>query len=178
MTADLLRGFHGTDTAGAASVIQCGFRTSDNPYDWCGTGVYLFERLAPAVRWARQHHGEHACIVRCTFDSQGLLDLSHRRGYAHLSAAYQDLAESFAERALDPIMERLEGHRLDKVVVDHAIDMLEAGGRSVTAVRATIPLVRPAYPGSRIVCDVETFLVIRDLRSIASVEILGSEGGE
>jgi hypothetical protein len=48
-------GYHGTSQTKALSILDRGFRASDNDYDWLGTGIYFFQD-APlrAKQWATE----------------------------------------------------------------------------------------------------------------------------
>ena len=57
-------GFHGTTRKSANDILQNGFQTSKNPYDWLGDGVYFFQDgLERAWEWAIEHHGEEAAVL-------------------------------------------------------------------------------------------------------------------
>src|SRR5438132_13919141 len=71
-----IRGYHGTSTEGAASILREGFRVSRNPYDWLGDGVYFWQD-APrrAWEWAAERYGERAAVVGALIRPDGCMDL-------------------------------------------------------------------------------------------------------
>jgi hypothetical protein len=57
-------GYHGTSRTKAMSILNNGFRVSDNDYDWLGTGIYFFQDApARAGAWAKEQYPEDPIAV-------------------------------------------------------------------------------------------------------------------
>lgn len=48
------KGFHGTCKSSAESIVENGFRCTDNPKHWLGRGVYFFLEYDLAVDWTKK----------------------------------------------------------------------------------------------------------------------------
>jgi hypothetical protein len=66
------------------------FRTSDNGYDWLGSGAYFWEANPDrALEWARQHRPSGPAVVGAVIDPGFCLDLITSNGTSALASAYQ-----------------------------------------------------------------------------------------
>jgi hypothetical protein len=82
-------GDRGTSQAQAASILTNGFQSSDNDYDWLGTGVYFFQD-APlrAEQWARERHPENPAVICAIIRLENCIDLLDIKWVPHLKNVY------------------------------------------------------------------------------------------
>jgi hypothetical protein len=177
--ADELRaiGYHGTSHAAAQIVLRDGFRVSRNAYDWLGDGVYFFQDAPNRAReWAAQRYGSDGVVIRSIIRLEDCLDLLDIQWNVFLEAAYTSVVEASQRTGVGLPRQTAGAHRLDRVVVNYAIDMLlEEYGMTVRAVRGVFGEGGPVFPGSAILDRAHVQIAVRDLSLIEVSELLREE---
>jgi hypothetical protein len=154
-----IEGFHGTTLVAAESIVRNGFKHSEKDYDWLGDGVYFWQdgpyrAREWALKWAVRHYGGEAAVVgaKVNLERSTLMDLIDIQWWDRLRTFYEKYLE-YCTRTGKGIpkqeADRLSGaHRLDRAVVNYAIDFCRKMGDSITAVRAAFIEGKLVYPSS------------------------------
>ncbi len=112
--ASFVLGFHGCGAATARDILSGRLhhlRTSENRYDWLGSGIYFWEASAARAReWARQKQrdpsrGRQAGkegVIGAIIDLGNCLDLLDSQHFALVRDAYRDL-QSFMAAPVRPM---------------------------------------------------------------------------
>jgi hypothetical protein len=177
--ADPLRaiGYHGTSQAVAQVILRDGFTFSRNIYDWLGDGVYFFQDAPHRAReWAQQRHGQDGVVIRSVIRLDDCLDLLDIQWNVFLEAAYTSVVEA-SQRSSVPLPRQTGGaHRLDRIVVNYAVDMLLADySMTVRSLRGVFGEGGPVFPGSAILDRAHVQIAVRDLSLIEVSEVLREE---
>ena len=155
MTAErpvgIVKGYHGTSSSAAHSILKEGFRISQNHYDWLGDGVYLFQEAPQrAWDWAFEWHGDEAAVLGAEFSTAECINLLDTGWNSFMADAYNSYL-SFLNALGDQVPEQSGGnHRLDREVINYAVGVLEDRGIKVACVRSAFAEGRPVYPNSSI----------------------------
>jgi len=163
-------GYHGTSGAKADGIIRVGFKTSENAYDWLGTGVYFFEEdLGRAQRWARDSAPDDPSVVAAAISLGNVLDLFDQEA----TAALRDLAAATEERFRQqntPLPKNRGGRRdFDCMLINLFCEVLERSGTPVPGVRGLFEEGDPIHANSSIRDLTHIQLVVRDPRAILGV---------
>ncbi len=166
-------GYHGTSVRAARSILRRGFRLSRNEYDWLGDGVYFFQDAPARARdWATVGFGSDAAVIRSVIRLEDCMDLLDIEWFEVLSAAYTSLLAA-AEEARQPLPRQTRGaHRIDRQLINYAVETLEQGGFTIRAVRAAFTEGRPLYPGSALFDRAHVQIAVRDLSIIEDSRIV------
>jgi hypothetical protein len=147
-------GYHGTSQTKAASILENGFRASDNDYDWLGTGIYFFQD-APlrAKQWATQQHPNNPAIICSSIRLENCIDLFDIGWQPLLKNVYNPFVEQYRSTnrpfpKQNP--ERSKAHRLDCAFFNFAIELISRQGQSVDSVRAAFMEGERLFPDSAI----------------------------
>ncbi len=163
----LLYGYHGTRKQSAQTILVEGFHPSRNPYDWLGDGVYFFED-APlrAWEWARERFGHEAAVVGASVrfqDEMDLLDIGWANDLAQAYSAFVNVMEEIGQ----PLPHQTSGaHRLDRAVINFAVEQLRSRGISVRMVRGVFIEGQPVFPDSALYERAHVQIAVRDTQMI------------
>jgi hypothetical protein len=159
----LVYGYHGTSQTKAADILQHGFLTRDNDYDWLGTGIYFFQD-APirAKQWATQQHPNNPAVIFALIKLENCIDLFDV-GWQPL---LKNMCNLFTERRRSmnrPLPkqnpDRSKAHRLDCAFLNFAHELMLSQGQSIAPLAPlAIDSIRAAFiEGERIFPDSAIF---------------------
>jgi hypothetical protein len=171
-------GFHGTSIERAERILAHGFEISRNDYDWLGDGAYFFQE-APvrAMEWARLRFGTEAAVVGAEIDLDGCLDLLDIRWQEVLAAAHRSFRARAERLGLSLPVQSSGAHRLDRVVINYAVDVLAEDGLKVRSVRAAFEEGPPIFSGSALRARSHVQIAVRDPLAVSRTW-LATEGGD
>ena len=166
----VLLGYHGTSTSASSRILSEGFTPSANEYDWLGDGVYFFQD-APhrAMEWAEQRFDEPS-VIRAHISLDGCMDLLDIEWFSFLNDAFDEYLARAKRLGLSLPIQTPGAHRLDRVVINYAIDLLERAGSPVRSVRAAFSEGRALFPGSAIYDRAHVQIAVRDLTVVLDAE--------
>ncbi len=142
-------GYHGTSLAAAERILAHGFEISRNDYDWLGDGAYFFQDApARAMEWARERFGTEAAVLVAEIDLDGCLDLLDVRWQEMLATAHQSFTALVERLDLSLPVQSRGAHRLDRAVINYAVDMLAEDGMLIRSVRAAFEEGPPIFSES------------------------------
>ena len=170
----VIRGYHGTSATHAAVIVRDGFLPSDNDYDCLGNGVYFFEDgLAQARAWAKRAHPSEPAVVQADVRLEDCMDLKDSLGWIPLLAqAHDEVLRVSREQGL-PLPRQTSGlHRLDRVVIELTVAILEREGIRIRAVRGVFAEGAPAFPGSFLSEGSHVQVAVRDTDLISNVNVV------
>jgi hypothetical protein len=170
----VIRGYHGTSATHAAVILRDGFRPSDNDYDCLGDGVYFFEDgAAEAVAWATRAHPSEPAVVQADVRLEDCMDLKDSVGWvALLAQAYDEMLRVSREHGFRLPRQTSNTHRLDRVLIEAAVAILEREGTRIRAVRAVFAEGAPAFPGSFLSEGFHVQVAVRDTDLISNVNVV------
>jgi hypothetical protein len=164
-----VRGFHGTTPTFAESIIHNGFKLSRNDYDWLGDGVYFFQDAPQrAMEWAAAQYGEPAAIG-ALIHLDSCMDLLDIRWFQALNEIYNSFLDQVKRAGSRLPLQTSGAHRLDRVVINYAVGVLEGQGINIRAVRAAFAEGAPAFPGSALFDRAHVQIAVRDLSLIENI---------
>jgi hypothetical protein len=158
-------------------VVDQGFSMSQNPYDWLGDGVYFFQDAPHRAReWATQRYGGDGVVIRSIIRLDDCIDLLDFQSNDLIVRAYQlfTVRMGLARRTLP--RQTAGAHRLDRAVMNYAVEMLSQDGVAVRVVRGVFAEGVPVFPGSAIMNRAHVQIAVRDASLIESAEIVTGEG--
>jgi hypothetical protein len=172
--APVIRGYHGTSATQAAVILRDGFLASDNDYDCLGNGVYFFEDgLAQARAWARRAHPSEPAVVQADVRLEDCMDLKDSLGWGPLLAqAHDEVLRLSREHGLPLPRQTSATHRLDRVVIELMVAMLEREGIRIRAARGVFAEGAPAFPGSFLSEGSHVQVAVRDTDLISNVNVV------
>ena len=173
-SALVIRGYHGTSATDAAVILRDGFIPSDNDYDCLGNGVYFFQDgLAQARAWAKRAHPGEPAVVQADVRLEDCMDLKDSLGWLPILAqAHDEVLRVSREQGL-PLPRQTGGHhRLDRVVIELTVGILERAGIRIRAVRGVFPEGAPAFPGSFLSEGSHVQVAVRDTELISNVHVV------
>jgi hypothetical protein len=170
----VIRGYHGTSATQAAVILRDGFLSSDNDYDCLGNGVYFFEDgLAQARAWARRAHPSEPAVVQADVRLENCMDLKDGLGWGPLLAqAHDELLRVSREQGLPLPRQTSATRRLDRVVVELTVAILEREGIRIRAARGVFAEGAPAFPGSFLSEGSHVQVAVRDTDLINNVNVV------
>jgi hypothetical protein len=173
-SALVIRGYHGTSVTHAAGILRDGFLPSDNEYDCLGDGVYFFEEgLAQAGAWATRAHPSEPAVVRADVRLEDCMDLKDGVGWVPLLAqAHDEVLRVSREQGLALPRQTGSAHRLDRVLIEVTVAILEREGTRIRAVRAVFAEGAPAFPGSFLSEGSHVQVAVRDADLISNVGVV------
>jgi hypothetical protein len=173
-SALVVRGCHGTSATHAAVILRDGFIRSDNDYDCLGDGVYFFEDgLAQAGAWATRAHPSEPAVVAADVRLEDCMDLKDSVGWVPLLAqAHDEVLRVSREQGLPLPRQTGNTHRLDRVVIEVTVAILEREGTRIRAVRAVFAEGAPAFPGSFLSEGFHVQVAVRDTDLISNVNVV------
>lgn len=170
---DLVVGYHGTSKANLDRILREGFYISRNSYDWLGDGVYFFERgLEHAHAWAEKRFRADAAVVEAHVDLDGCMDLADG-SWSRVMGDFYDQFLALLKKSGRPLPVQANGaNRLDRQVINFAVEKLAEGGTVVRSVRHLFMEGSPIYPGSALFDRAHVQLAVRDLTVISGVRVV------
>jgi hypothetical protein len=173
-SALVIRGYHGTSATHAAVILRDGFVPSDNEYDCLGDGVYFFEDGLPqAGAWATRAHPSEPAVVQADVRLEDCMDLKDSVGWVPLLAqAHDEVLRVSREQGLALPRQTGSAHRLDRVVIEVTVAILEREGTRIRAVRAVFAEGPPAFPGSFLSEGSHVQVAVRDIDLISNVNVV------
>ena len=170
-------GFHGTSVERAGRILAGGFQPSRNDYDWLGDGAYFFQDSpSRAWQWARDRFGAHAAVLGAEIDLTDCLDLLAVRWRRILAVAHEGYVRQLVISGTTPPRQTAGAHRLDRVVINYAADLLAEDGVMVRSVRAAFEEGPPIYDGSALRTHSHVQIAVRDMAAIHRIWLLS--GGD
>jgi hypothetical protein len=170
----VIRGYHGTSATQAAVIVRDGFLPSDNDYDCLGNGVYFFEDgLAPARAWAKRAHPNEPAVVKADIRLEDCMDLKDTLGWVPLLAqAHGEVLRVSRQQGRALPRQTSDAHRLDRVVIEFTVAILEREGMRIRAVRGAFAEGAPAFPGSFLSEGSHVQVAVRDTDVISNVKVV------
>jgi hypothetical protein len=167
-------GYHGTSATHAAVILRNGFVPSYNDYDCLGDGVYFFEDgPTQAGAWAARLHPSEPAVVQADVRLDDCMDLKDGVGWVPLLAQVHDaLLRIGREHRLALPRQSVDTHRLDRLVIEVAVAILEREGMRIRAVRAVFAEGAPAFPGSFLSEGFHVQVAVRDPDLIDNVDVV------
>ena len=147
---EFVYGFHGCRKSVANALLSGRdvMLSSDNDYDWLGSGIYFWEEApARAFLWARRKFGNDASVIGAKIRLGRCLNLMDVEAYAPLRDTYEVLKAS--GRVLP--VNTPHYHRLDCLVINTAMEYAEkVVDRPYDTVRCPFAEGHPVFPDSRL----------------------------
>lgn len=172
----VVRGYHGTSAAHAAVILRDGFLPSDNDYDCLGDGVYFFEDgLVQAGGWATRVDPCEPAVVRADVRLEDCMDLRDSVGWVPLLAqVHGEVLRVSRQHGLLLPRQTASAHRLDRLIIEVAVAILEREGIRTRAVRAVFAEGAPAFPGSFLSEGFHVQVAVRDADLISNVDVVSA----
>ena len=147
---EFVYGFHGCRKPVAEALLSGRdvMLSSDNDYDWLGSGIYFWEEApARAFLWARRKFGNDASVIGAKIRLGRCLNLMDVQAYGPLRDTYEVLKAS--GRVLP--VNTPHYHRLDCLVINTAMEYAEkVVDRPYDTVRCPFAEGHPVFPDSRL----------------------------
>jgi len=147
---EFVYGFHGCRMSVAEALLSGRdvMLSSDNDYDWLGSGIYFWEEApARAFLWAQSKFGKDASVVGAKIRLGRCLNLMDVEAYGPLRETYEVLKAS--GRALP--FNTPYCHRLDCLVINTAMEYAEkVVGKPYDTVRCPFAEGHPVFPESKL----------------------------
>jgi hypothetical protein len=164
-------GYHGCAPAFADALIRGettidAWRSSENPYDWLGSGIYFWEFAPERARDWSSAGG----VVGAVIQLGTCLDLTDVEYTKLLAVAYDGLGQSFESYGERLPANQGKRRELDCLVVNEVVESAwHDDGLQFQTVRAPFLEGPPAFPGSAIRKDSHIQVVVRDRACILGV---------
>jgi hypothetical protein len=175
---DLLEiyGYHGTSQTQALSILENGFRASDNDYDWLGTGIYFFQDAPTrAKQWAIEQHPDNPAVIRAKIELENCIDLLDINWVPPLKIIYNSFVEQRI-RANLPLPKqnpsKSKAHRLDCAFFNFASQVLSSRGKTLAIIRAVFVEGESIFPDSAIFDLAHVQVVIKDRSLIKQYDLV------
>ncbi|WP_309733732.1 hypothetical protein [Chamaesiphon sp. OTE_75_metabat_556] len=159
-------GYHGTSQTKATSILKNGFLTSDNDYDWLGTGIYFFQD-APmrAKQWAIEQHSQEPAVICARIQLDNCIDLFDIKWFPILKNIYNLFDDQYRDTnkplpKQNPV--RSKAHRLDCAFFNYASQFLSRQGQIVTSTRAVFVEGECIFPDSAIFDLAHAQIAVKD----------------
>ena len=166
---EFVYGFHGCSKSVAKALLsgQDVMLSSDNDYDWLGSGIYLWEEApSRAFLWAKRKFGNDASVVGAKIRLGHCLNLMDVEAYGALREAYEVLKASGRVMPVNTP----HYHRLDCLVINTAMEYVEmAIGKPYDTVRCPFAEGAPVFPGSRLFDLSHIQIAVRRLDALADL---------
>ncbi len=170
-----LRGYHVTTQENADGIVERGFRSSDNWYDWLGKGIYFFQDTKEYARyWAMNERKEgliaNPAVIGADIDYERFLDLLEYRHLRKLKDFCDELEKTTnidygkakaAQRQHDATW-KPRAHPLDCFVINEAAIAAEEAGEPIRAVRSVFFEGDPLYSNSHLFDRQHIQIAVRD----------------
>jgi hypothetical protein len=160
-------GFHGTSIERAERILAEGFQASRNEYDWLGDGAYFFQDgKVRAAEWARQQFGDDSAVIGAELELTDCVDLLDPHWHDAVRESYSGFVEGLRKEGLSPPRQTAGAHRLDRAVLNRAVEILETRGERVRSVRGVFVEGEPLFPGSALFSRAHIQIAVRDASAI------------
>lgn len=177
-----LRGFHGTTLEAAQSILATGFRQSDEPWDWLGTGVYFWQD-APlrayqwSVEWSRiKGRSGVPVVVQADVNLDGCLDLLDIFWDGPIKKASADFLQLLTTLDKKDLKNKPGGRNLmDCAFFNFLAESLQEKGVPVRSIRAAVTEGQALFPESPIHDRSHIQVAVRDLGMIGTPRIIFME---
>lgn len=178
-----IRALHATTQDIATTILQEGFKNSQNSYDWLGSGIYFFQE-APnfAYHWATQDRKEgqldDVALIAADIDVTGFIDLLDYEWGGTLKDTYRSLDEQgdpdfrkVQERQQEFVLgsDKRQGHWLDRYVLEASVTMLEANDIYITGIRSAFWEGSRLYPKSHLMDRQHIQIAVREVSAIKNL---------
>ena len=166
---EFVYGFHGCRKSVAEALLSGKdvMLSSDNDYDWLGSGIYFWEEApSRAYDWAKWRFKDDAAVVGAKIRLGRCLNLMDIDAYRPLRDTYEVL------KAAGTVLPRntLHYHRLDCLVINAATEYAEKViGRPYDTVRCPFAEGQPVFPDSRLFDHSHIQIAVRNLASIVQL---------
>ena len=171
-------GYHGTTKASAEAILEGGFATSKNPYDWLGDGVYFFQGASRrAWNWAWERHGSDAAVLGCEIQVVDFLDFTDPEWARFLTVQHDRYIEHCRIAGLPMPVQKGMAHFLDREVINYSIGALRQEGVAIRGVRGVFAEGDLVYPDSAIYVLAHVQIAVLELDVITSVELESAPEG-
>jgi len=185
LSSSFVLGYHGCDRAVAERLLTgTPFNTSDNDWDWLGSGVYFWEAnplrglefAHELQRWRRGKANEilNPYVVGAVIDLGFCLDLTSSMGIRAVQSAHADFVQYCARAGVE--MPQNSGgadtpfRRLDCAIINHLHQVREATTLpAFDTVKGLFVEGGPIYEGSGFHRKTHVQLCVRDLECIRGV---------
>ena len=159
-------GFHGTTRKSADEIIKCGFRLSQNHYDWLGDGVYFFQDgLERASEWAIEHHRKEAAVVGAEILLVGCLDMMDTKWTKIMTQIYDQFLGKLKQSGMNLPSQTSGAHRLDREVINYAVEVMADRGTNISCARGAFAEGHPVYPDSAFYHHAHIQIAVRDIEA-------------
>ena len=173
---EFVYGFHGCDKSVAKAVLEkkSVMLSSDNDYDWLGSGIYFWEEApALAYEWAKWKFKDDAAVIGAKIRLGQCLNLLDVAAYTPLRDTYEVLKAS--GRAM-PVNTKYY-HRLDCFVINNATKYAEEILKTpYDTVRCPFLEGEPVFPDSKLYDKSHIQIAVRN--PCALVELFPVDLGE
>lgn len=165
-------GFHGTNRAAVAHLLNRDIRPSDQHFEWLGTGFYLWQDSPWRAReWAETRFGADAAVVVARVDLDGCLDLLNPQWQSKVADADFEFAFACIASGVPlPVNTDRGNHARDAATINFYCDRVAADGGLVRSVRAIFEEGEPIFEASKIRSQSHVQLAVRDLTAIVEIE--------
>ena len=177
---EFVYGYHGCCKSVADSILSGSdvLLSSENDYDWLGTGIYFWEEApARAYEWAKKMHPNEPAVIGAKIRLGRCLNLLDVTAYKSLRDTYNILKANVSCQL--PRNGKL-CHRLDCLVINTATSFAEKVlGLPYDTVRCPFPEGEPVFPGSSILDRSHIQIAVRNQTALAelfAVDIASFEG--
>jgi hypothetical protein len=170
--------YHGCDEAAAERILLGEkFKSSENNYDWLGSGIYLWE-YGPnrALRWAenqrRRGRIKSPAVVGAIVALERCFDLLDTRFTTDLGLAFESWRAILEEQGVELPENTGPERRLRKrdcALMNWYLARLEVQGKGYDTVRGAFLEGPPAFPGSDILRESHVQLCVRNPACILGV---------
>jgi len=169
-------GFHGTSRDAVAHLLARDFQSSDQHFEWLGTGFYFWQDSPWRARqWAEERFGVDAAVVVARIDLDSCLDLLNPRWQRELADADFDFVfQCVIEGQTIPENSDRGNHARDAATINWYCDRAAAIGRVVRSVRAVFEEGEPIFEASKIRSKSHVQIAVRDHTAILDIEEVSS----
>jgi len=166
-------GFHGTSRAALPHLLARDIRSSDQHFEWLGTGFYFWQDSPwRAHQWADGRYGSGGVVVVARINLDGCLDLVNPYWQAEVrDADFEFVLHCVAHEQQIPVNTDRGSHARDAATINWYCDRTAADGLNpVRSVRAIFEEGEPIFESSKIRSRSHVQVAVRDLMAIVEIE--------
>ena len=174
-------GYHGISREAAIAIIESGFNSSNDDYDWLGAGVYFWQD-APilAQQWAQSNYPQQPAVIKSRIRLNNCIDLLDVGWVPTIKEIYNRFVDNYQAANLPlPTQnpDRSKAHRLDCAFFDYAVRAINLSSeRKVETIRAVFVEGENIYPNSAIYDLAHVQIAVRNIGSIVGSTIINIDG--
>lgn len=193
----IVNGYHATSSENVESILENGFRLSENAEDWLGDGIYFWQD-APARAWQyakekrqqERFNGTPAVVgAQILLPLGATIDLFDAHWIHRLRRKYFQLLSGMLRGGMEieeyektfrqsTDIETPKARRVDRLVINSLVgEIAVREGHPIMAVRASFPEGAPVYPESGFRTKSHVQLAIREPKLIDPEDERGSSVG-